>query len=151
MNQYERDYTAGSKTRSRQLRRDVRQALGTSSDQLPDVLDVLAAARALGALLDNASGGRFGISVFDFTARLPLDVEVASRTPQDHPERFAREAFIPVGTAVEIVTELRRAERERREREDAERVAREAGRAQAWADRDAERAAFARRVEQARI
>jgi hypothetical protein len=96
------DYRDGSKTRSRHLRRDVRQALGTSSDSLPDILQVLAAARALGALLDNASGGRFGISIHDFNPP-SLDVGQGSQS-------------IPVGTAVTYVTEAREAERERVER-----------------------------------
>jgi hypothetical protein len=91
-------YSTGSRTRSRHLRRDVRTALGTSSDNLPDILQVLAAARALGALLDNASGGRFGIAIHDFNPP-SLDVGQGSQS-------------IPVGTAVTYVTEAREAERE---------------------------------------
>jgi hypothetical protein len=100
-------YSTGSKTRSRQLRRDVRVALGSSSEQLPDILQVLAAARALGALLDNASGGRFGIAIHDFN---PPSTDVGQG-----------EQAIPVGTAIEYVTEARRARAERVERERAER------------------------------
>jgi hypothetical protein len=87
-------YSTGSKTRSRHLRRDVRVALGSSSEQLPDVLSVLTAARALGALLDNASGGAFGLAVWD----------------------FEKGESIPVGSAVEKVVNVRQAERERVER-----------------------------------
>ncbi len=89
------DYTTGSKTRSRHLRRDVRRALGSSSEQLPDVLDVLSATRALAALLDNASGGAFGLAVWDF-----------------------KDGAIPIGSAVEKVVNVRQAEREREENRD---------------------------------
>ena len=93
-----RNYSAGSKTRSRHLRRDIRTSLGTSADPLPDVLDVLAAARALGALLDNASGGRYGISIHVFN-----DSEAAL---------IGRS--VPTGTAIEQVADARHEESKNR-------------------------------------
>ena len=86
---YLRSYTAGSKTRARGLRRDVRSSLGTSNDPLPDVLQVLCAVRALQALLDNACGGRFGLAIHDF---------------KPYPGAADK---LPIGDAVSIVLDAR--------------------------------------------
>jgi hypothetical protein len=93
------DYSHGTRTRARQNRRDVRAELGPGSTDLPDVIHVLRAARALGALLDNASDGRFGISVHDF-----------SKTALDDNQD------IPVGDAIVIVLDARRREQETRQK-----------------------------------
>ena len=93
MLQYEKDYTDGSRTRSRNLRRDVRNELGTSSSDLPDVIAVLRAARALAALLDNASGTAFGLSV----------------------HRFSTGEDVPIGDAISLVLTAREVERQRRD------------------------------------
>lgn len=62
---YERFATTGTKTHRRELRRDVRSTLGTSSDDAPTVLQALRAASALQRILDAASGGRYGLAVVD--------------------------------------------------------------------------------------
>ncbi len=56
-----------SVTRRKQLRKIIRRTLGTSSDNAPDVFQTLEAARALAALMDLASGERYGIAIYDFT------------------------------------------------------------------------------------
>ncbi|MBA2740987.1 MAG: hypothetical protein H0U46_03145 [Actinobacteria bacterium] len=90
----------GTRTRQRKLRRDVRSDLGTSSDPAPSLRALLSAARALGAMLDNESGGRFGISIHDFDGH----------TVTEHT------ADIPVGIAIGLLVNAERWERERNER-----------------------------------
>jgi hypothetical protein len=58
--------TNAPKTRLRELRRNVRRVLGTSSDGVPEANAVLNAARDIGSMLDIATGGEFGIAVYDF-------------------------------------------------------------------------------------
>lgn len=53
----------GSKGQRREYRRDVRRLLGTSSDPAPDAHDTLDAARHLSMLLDDATSGRFRLTV----------------------------------------------------------------------------------------
>lgn len=62
----------GSKTARREYRSSIRAVLGTTRDPAPDALDALAAARHLGALLDAATAGRYGIAVYDFATQRHL-------------------------------------------------------------------------------
>lgn len=86
------EYRHGTRAQARENRRNVRAELGTSGDNLPDVLAVLRAARALAALLDNASGGAYGLSVHRFFG----------------PDQGVD---VPIGTAITEVVERRQAER----------------------------------------
>ncbi|MDH5295308.1 MAG: hypothetical protein OEW91_16680 [Acidimicrobiia bacterium] len=53
----------GTKTRRREIRRDVRRLLGTSSEGAPNLAQALAAADQLKRIIDLASGGRYGLSI----------------------------------------------------------------------------------------
>lgn len=78
----------GTVTRRKQLRQVVRNTLGPGSDPAPTVRGTLAAADSLKALLDLASGGRYGLAVTDFSKQA------------DDPERF-----IPISDAIAEVRE----------------------------------------------
>ncbi len=83
-----------SRTRQRELRRQIRSRLGTSRDSAPDLRSLLEVARSLGAMLDNESNGRFGIAIHD----------------------FAHNDDLAVGQAVTILVEDERRDREIRDR-----------------------------------
>lgn len=53
----------GTKTRRREIRRDVRRLLGTSSDGAPTLTQALEAADQLKRIIDLASGGRYGLAI----------------------------------------------------------------------------------------
>jgi hypothetical protein len=54
---------SGNKTQRREIRRNVRNWLGTSSDDAPTLETALAAADELKRIIDLASGGRYGLAV----------------------------------------------------------------------------------------
>ena len=56
----DRGYLHGDKSRARELRRDVRRTLGTSSDPVPTALEALNALRAMAALVELATGRNIG-------------------------------------------------------------------------------------------
>lgn len=60
--------TDGSITRRRELRRELRAWLGTSSDDPPSLEHLLHAARRMGALIDLTSNGRYGLAGWVFQA-----------------------------------------------------------------------------------
>ncbi len=64
--------TRGTKTRRREYRRRIRAVLGVSHDDAPNAIEALFAARHLGALLDCATAGRYGIAVYDFKTQQHL-------------------------------------------------------------------------------
>lgn len=56
---------SGTKTARRQARQQARNVLGTSSDGAPGIRAALRAASYLSQIMDDASGGRFRLSVWD--------------------------------------------------------------------------------------
>ena len=67
----------GSKTRRREIRRNVRNWLGTSSDDAPTLDSALEAADELKRIIDLASNGRYGLAVvrsanFNETAQVAI-------------------------------------------------------------------------------
>lgn len=86
---YEDFAYTGSKTRRKDYRRRIRNILGTSSDDAPTILHALDAARELGALVDVASGGRFGIAVYDMRTKQHRPVhEVKAEIKADEERRY---------------------------------------------------------------
>lgn len=53
----------GTKTRRRDIRRDIRRVLGTSNEDAPTLRQALLAADDLKRIIDLASGGRYGLAV----------------------------------------------------------------------------------------
>lgn len=75
-----------SATVRRELRRDIRNALGPSSDGAPEGPQVLRAARQMAELLELATNGRYGLMLTDSNGR------VRSFTDVMKDERELREA-----------------------------------------------------------
>lgn len=83
----------GTKTRRREIRRDVRMHLGTSSDPVPSLDACLRAARELARMIDLASNGRYGLA----TVRAADPVETTQTAIYSHTQFTGGEAVrVPV-------------------------------------------------------
>jgi hypothetical protein len=86
---YARD---GSKSIRKTLRQKVRQALGTSSDPAPDIRSALRAASDLKQIVDAASGGAYGLAVYNFQTGThePIDDVLYRISKKIHDNRVER-------------------------------------------------------------
>lgn len=94
----------GSKTRRREIRRSVRNWIGTSSDDAPTLDSALAAADELKRIIDLASNGRYGLAVVRSTS--------FNETPQ---VAIYRDELVTSSQVHEPITETRSREKRLRE------------------------------------
>ena len=80
----------GHKTRLRVLRRDIRTELGTTRDPVPSVEQLLEALAHLGAMLDLASGGAYGVAVYEFKTGQHLSARSVKTARRQKAEAFRR-------------------------------------------------------------
>ncbi len=78
-----------SVTKRKHVRKLVRQELGTSSDPANDVFQSLRAAMALKELVALASGGTFGLAVYDFRTNdhRPIGEVIVELQQEQHREK----------------------------------------------------------------
>jgi hypothetical protein len=85
-----------SKQARKAHRSDVRAHLGTSSDPAPEIRQALLAADSLKQIVDAASGGRYGLAVYDFRTQTHRPVAEALAEVQEQIHRNRVERNLPV-------------------------------------------------------